>query len=857
MAEEIKAHLEGLAQRNAAAGMSTEEARYAAQRRFGRTAQIQEECRDVRGWVWLEQLAKDVRFSVRSLTRSPGYSLAVVTTLAVGIGATTAMVSIARHVLFPAVPFPEPRRMVIVTNPQLSGVRSPAPYPFFTLPYRFAVLHETASSFSALGTQWAQPMNLVVAGEPYWSYVGWVTNDFFAVLGVTPACGRLFLAEEYRGQSGDVAVLSWRTWNEHFEASVRIVGQEISLGGRLRRVVGVLPRGFTVPPGFSLADVYLPAMVSPAPADSRDRLEVVGRLKAGLTLEQAQAEMKLVQYSPAEGLSKRYLERITPQIVPVAAYYQADTSKLFWVFLGAVGLLYVISCSNAVNLMLARLVGRRRELAVRLALGCSQRRVTRLLLSEALALAVGGGAAGLLIAWLSTWAMTPLLPGDAIRFTSRLRIDHPLLVIASGLSVFTCLMVAIIPAGRMRRTRLTDALAEGAGTAGESRRQRHLRNGLVVTQATLATVLLVGMGLTLRSYVRLLRFDYGFDPANKFAVVGRLRRGLSSEAYFQQGEQVRANLARLPHVQNATLASTIPLALASSSVSGAKIDGRSDFLHTRFWYNEVSPEYFATMGVPIIAGRDFTGMKACDPPVVVIDQSAARMCFGKENPIGHYFDLGRGQRLEIVGVVGDVRIYSYRDDNEPQFYLPFWQTLGGSGGVSVLVRTSGRPDAGFEAEVRRAAYAGSPEMVVRLISLSDSARDTLRTERYSMVVLEVLGSLAVALAALGLFAVMAYSVAQRQREFGIRLALGAGPGDLMRLVLGSGLRIAVLGVALGLGVGWGLARFLRSVLYETSPTDPVTFVGVAAALILVAVAACWLPARRASRVDAAKLLRAE
>ncbi len=446
MAEELQAHLELQAAANRAAGMDAVEARYAAQRRFGGLDQIKETARAQRGWVWLEQVAKDLRFAIRSLTRSPGFTLAVVTTLAVGIGTTTAIVSIARRVLFPAIPFPEASRLVILTNPDPMGRQLRAPFPYFSLPYRLATLREAASSFDLLGAQSREGMNLVVAGDPQSVGVGRVTEGYFAALGVTPALGRLFLPEEYRGRDADVAMLSWQTWQDHFSGSQRILGQDIFLGGRSRRVVGVLPRGFVPPPQFSVVDACLPEAISPTPGFSRERWEVVARLKSGVSLEQARAEMKVIHYSAAAGVSEVALERLRPQLAPLSAFYDTETGALFWAFVAAVGLLYVIACSNAVNLMLTRLVGRRRELGVRLALGCGRRRVVRLLVAEAAILTLGGGAIGLLIASLSSWAMTPLLPYDAIRFSSRLRLDHPLFVIASVLSAFTCLVVSIVPA---------------------------------------------------------------------------------------------------------------------------------------------------------------------------------------------------------------------------------------------------------------------------------------------------------------------------------------------------------------------------------------------------------------------------
>lgn len=857
MTEEMQAHLDVLTEDNIAAGMSPEEARFAAQRRFGGRDQIQEKCRDERGLVWLETLGKDLRFAVRSLVRTPGFTVAVVVTLAVGIGATTAIVSIARRVVFPSIPYPEPDRLVIVTNPDPTGHQSRSPYPFFSFPYRLVGLRESASSFATLGAQRQEFLNLVIAGDPAGVSVEWVTAGFFSTLDASAELGRLFLPDEYRGESGDVAVLSWQAWQKRFNGNPRIIGQDVLLGGRSSRVVGVLPKGFTLPPQFNPADVYLPNALSPTPEFSTKWLQVVGRLKPGVTLEQARSEMAVIHYPAAGPLNDAVLVRLRPQLVSLTAYYETSTTRLFWVFIGAVGLLYFIACSNAVSLMLTRLVGRRRELGVRLAMGCSQRRIVRLLLAETLVLALAGGGVGIVIAWLSCAAMTPLLPFDAIFFGGLPRVDHWMLLIALGLSVITCLLVGIVPAWPIRRMRLSEALAEGAGTLGGSRRLQRLRGGLVVFQAALAAVLLVGTGLTLQSYIRLGHVDFGFDLTDKLAVAGMLPEGVSPNVYLQLATRVRDELARLPGVRNTTFSQGVPLSVFRSIWNGIKIDGRPELGEVVFSYNRVSPEYFATLGLPILAGRGFEGLKPGDPPVMVINQTAAHRYFAGRDAIGRRIEMEQFGKWEIIGVVGDVRENGHRGEVEPQFYMPFWQPPINPSGFTVLIRMAAPPVAGFEPMVRRAAYSVEPHLVVQLDRLANVARADLQTERYSMVVLEVLAALALTLAALGLFAVMAYSVAQRQREFGVRVALGARPGDLARLILGHGLRMVAFGVVLGLGLAWGLARFLQSVLFETSPTDPATFAGVAAVLVVAALAACWWPARRAGRVDVARLLRAE
>ncbi len=856
MAEELRTHLEMEAAANEREGLAPEEAHHAALRQFGGTDQVMEYCRDQRSWVWLEQTVKDFRFAVRSLAKSPGFTCAVVATLAIGIGATTAIVSIARRVVFPTISFPEPEHIVVITDRNPRGSPAKAPFPFFGYPYRFAVMHDVVSSFSALGAIRFERLNLMLNGDPSGVNVGWVTADFLKVLGAAPLEGRLFLPSDFRGDSGDVAVLTWQSWQERFGADPGIVGRDIFLGGKARRVVGVFPREFKLPPYFNAAEICLPVALSPTPVFSINPLRVVGRLKSDRTPTQAEAELALL-HLPAPARSRAAYWECKERIAPLTEYYSTDTTRLFWVFLGAVGFLYAIACSNAASLILARTVTRRHELGMRLAIGGSRWQIVRLLGAESLVLALVGGGVGLAIAVWSCSAMAPLLPWEATLFGSTPpRVDRSMLTIALALAVLTCGIVVIVPALRVQSAKLNDILKDGMGSLGDSRRLRRLRTGFVVVQAALAVTLMAGTGLMARSFLRLKKLDLGFDPANKLTISGVLPEEVSSEAYLQLVERLRTILTRLPGVQNVTFSHSARFASFGDCASG-KIDGRPDSGDILFFIARVAPDYFATLGLPILRGRGLTGLKPGDPPVAIINETAARRFFPGISPIGRRLDFGEDGKWEIIGVAGDVREGGLRDEVESQIYCPFWQPPVNTQFLVVLVRLANLPKTDFEGLVRRAAYEAEPRLVINVQRLADEALLGIQTERYTMVVLQVLSSLALALAAMGMFAVMAYAVTQRQREFGVRMALGATPGDLLSMVLRRGLTLAAFGVVLGLLVAWGLTRFLQSVLFEISPHDPLTYAGVAVVLIGVAVAACWLPARRAARVDVARLLRAE
>jgi putative ABC transport system permease protein len=552
-----------------------------------------------------------------------------------------------------------------------------------------------------------------------------------------------------------------------------------------------------------------------------------------------------------------YLENIKPRIVPLVAYYQTDRSYIYWVFLGAVGFLYAIAGSNAVSLMLARTVARRRELGVRLAMGGSRWQIIRLLLTESLVLTTLAGFIGIFIAQWGYWALmtrqSPQAPAPAVQVWA---LHLPMLATVVAVSVLTSILVVIIPALRINHTHLSEALKEGAGSLGDSRRLQRMRSGLVVAQAALAVTLLAGAGLTLQSFWRLERVNLGFDPANKLAVNGVLPDGISQEAFLSLTTRFRDDIARLPAVVDVTYSGILPLANFAASWE-VKIDGRPELGEIQFSANRVSPEYFTTLGLPILAGRGFAGMRPSDPPVAIINETAARRYFGSINPVGQHLDLDRYGKWEIIGVVTDVREWGRRQEIKPQFYYPFWQPPVFTGSFIELVRLATAPPSGLEAMIRRAAYTAEPRLIVNVQHLADNAQQDVQNERNAMLILEVLSALALVLAATGLFAVMAYAVAQRQREFGVRMALGAAPGDLQWLVLRRGLVLAAAGVVIGLSAAWGLTRFLQSVLYETSPHDPVTYASVAGVLLAVAAAACWLPARRAARVDPMIALRAE
>jgi putative ABC transport system permease protein len=856
MAEEMRLHLKLQMEKNIAAGLDADEARYTSRRQFGGVEQIKERCRDQRGSVWLEQTLKDFRFAARSLVKAPGFTLAVIGALAVGIGATTAIVSFARPVVFPRIPFPAAERMVVVIDPQVAAVPEiGAPYPFFSMPYRLRSIRDTVTSFEALGGVRQEQANLVVAGEPASSGLGWVTADYFALLGATTECGRLFLPDEYYNKNGDLVVLSWSVWQKRFGGDPAVVGRDILLGGRNCRVIGVLAKRFAPPPFFHVADIYLPETPSSIPTLLPFQwIQVVGRLKPGVTFEQARLELASVHLQAPPETGPEYADKMRPRPIALAAYYGHDTT-LHWVFFGAVVFLHAIACSNAASLMLARTVARRRELGIRLAMGGSRWRIIRLLLAESLIVSTLAGVAGVFIAYggLRALSLPAEMPPGIVEDET---LSLPLLVTALTVSLITSILVIVTPALRVGRTTLSDALKEDSGSLGDSRGLRRIRSGLVVVQAALCVTLLAGAGLTLRSFWRLERVSFGFDPAGKLAVQAVLPEGVAPETYLELAARFREQLVALPGVKDATHAGMVPLGNLSTS-GFVTIDGRPELGSVYVSCNRISAEYFATIGLSFIEGNGFEDMRPGGRPVVIINQAGARQFFGSGSAMGRYIG-DNGQKLEIVGVVSDVRLQGRRGPIGPQLYFPFWQPPVATGALVELVRLETEaPGVGLESSIRRAAYKVDPRLVVTVARLADRARTDAFRERRALVILEVLSALAIVLAATGLFGVVAYMVVQRQREFGVRMALGAAPQDLLWMVLRRGLVLATVGLVVGLGAAWGLTRFLQSVLFDTNPHDPIIYGSVGIGLFLVASLACWFPARRAAKVDPMVALRTE
>ncbi len=797
-------------------------------------------------------MTSELKSVLRSLVRVPGYSLTVVGTLALGIGAAAAFYSLVAGSLFPPMPFTRPEELVRIETFNREQSQGQA---VFLL--RFAAYWQERSSFSGIAGSTHDSLNVWLNEEPEGVNAARVTANYFTVLGAAPALGRTFLPDEGQAGSDQVVVLSDWFWRNRMGGDPTVLDRELMVNGRPHRIVGVLDRDFRAPLSLPNGRIYVPLVV-PVEVSNQQAFNpvfTVGRLRPGFTAEQGQAELRTL-LPEKDGPFAAFMEKFDAVVAPVDTPPQwpgyIRYRMMLWTGVGAVVFLYAIACVNAGNLMLVRALGRRRETGIRLALGGGRWDVARPLLWEGLLLATAAILLGIVVAkWLMP-ALVALAPGADEMLTRNLKLSWEALGVLALVGFLSGILIAAGPAWRAAHLNVNDAVKEGGAALGESPRLRLVRGGLVVLEAALAVVLLTGAGLMVRTFTRLQQVNPGFTPDLRFSVQLQISReeNLSAAVRTERYKQIAERLERVPGVVSASLASTIvPNYYYGQKL---KIAGRSDDAEIEAQAIPGAPDFLEAMGVPVRAGRSLATVRQGDAPAVVINETMARTYFEGRNPVGEQLQLDAKTRWEIIGVVGDMR--SAREGARPRYYFPYWQPRGHVNGV--LLRTSGEPGPKFINEIRSAVYEVDPKFAVMGVTALDrQLKQEVQMERNMLVILEVLSGLALLLAAVGLFTMMAFTVAQRRAEFGIRCALGATPDMIHRLVLKRGLALAAAGVAIGLGLALVLSRLLAAMLYETKAADPLTYAIVGVGMLLVAVPACWLPARRSSRVDLVNLLR--
>jgi putative ABC transport system permease protein len=823
----------------------------------------------------------DLRFAIRQLRKNPGFTAVAVITLALGIGANTAIFSVVKEVLLRPLPYPEPERLVMlwersprrdVEEERVTGLS------FFEWREESRVFEDLALWPSWGGTG---EFNLAGPDGPEKVRGIYALSSLFGILRVNPLLGRTFLSEEDQREGNPVAVIGHDLWLRRFAADPEILGRTLTVDSYGRRdytVVGVMPPGFRFP---YESELWLPAGWMGVALDRRPAhwYQVIGRLKAGVTLEEARAEMNAIQ-ARLEGQNRQALLGSEVAVVPLLDHFLGKRLRpALLVLWGAVGCVLLIACANVANLLLARGAARQREISLRRALGASGWRVARQLLAESLFLSLIGGALGLL---LSVWGLHLLvvLGSEQIPRLGSVKLDGGSLAFTLLVSLLIGLLFGSAPAWQLSRSEVNDALKDSGRGAAGGPRQRRLRGLLVASEIALSLVLLISAGLMARSFARLVRIDRGFREEH--LLTAQLDFSVSGFTTWVQPTPTRPQvklkelmdrIRTLPGIQSVAAASKLPRDIGSSRTQTIILEGRPPPLpgeEPTADYQAVSPDYFPALGVPLLRGRAFTEGDLYEArSVAIVNETMARTWFPGEDPLGKRLAMEgrtRGRPAEpnpnqtspwseVVGVVRDVKSLDLKAEAVPVIYVPYWQYPMQS--PVLLARTAGDPGrlaAAIRGEVRAVA-ASLPAPKIR--TMREILADSVAEPRFHAVLSSLFGIAALLLAAIGIYGVISYSVAQRTTEIGIRMALGARAGDVLRLVVGIGMRPAFLGLALGLAGALSLTRVLRSLLYGVHVLDPLTFVATTVLLALVALLASWIPARRATRVDPMAALRIE
>ncbi|HKP86340.1 MAG TPA: ABC transporter permease [Blastocatellia bacterium] len=819
----------------------------------------------------MEKLFQDLRYGIRVLAKSPGLAFVAIITLALGIGANTAIFSVVNAVLLRPLPYEHPERLALVweTNPKIQ-------IGFDLLPASagsFTDWRNQSQSFEDLSLVSGTAFNLTGTTVPEKLTGASVSASFFKLLGVEPAVGRTFTEEEDRAGANRVVVISHSLWQSRWAGDPDIVGKTLTLDNNSYTVIGIMPKGFNYPKATDLpsyfqlpprTELWTPMALTNELSINRGNHNygVLARLKPGVTIEQAQSEMTAIsqdaeqKYPIAAGWGAK--------VVSLEEQSIGDIRLILLVLLGAVGFVLLIACANVANLLLARATSRQKEIAIRTALGASRLQIIRQLLTESMLLALLGGGFGILMAVWGIDALLALSPGNLPRI-DEVNIDVAVIGFTFASSLLTGVIFGLAPAVQVSKTNLHEFLKEGArGSTGGGRANR-VRSLLVVSEIALSLILLIGAGLMIRSFVRLMNVNPGFNPQNVLTMQIFLPQSKYSQdrdrtAFFKQ---VINRVEALPGVETAGAITHLPLSGMEES-GNFSIEGRdseaSAAALTTADIRAISPNYFRTMGIPIMMGRDFTEADSeQSAPVAIISESMAARYFPGEDPIGKR--IKRGSAVAnynwptIVGVAADVKHSALEKQSRPHLYFPYLQSPFGY--MVIVARTSTNPES-LATAASKAVWAVDKDQPVSNVKTMDHyLSEAVASRRFYMTLLGVFASVAMVLAAVGIYGVMSYSITQRTHEIGIRMALGAAERDVLKLVVGQAMLLAAVGVGIGMIASFALTRVLSSFLYGVTATDPLTFLAVSALLAGVALGACLVPARRAMKVDPMVALRYE
>ncbi len=811
----------------------------------------------------MDALWKNITYSVRMLLKKPSVTIVAIIAIGLGIGANTAIFSVVNTVLLQPLPYDEPQQLVMLATEQrnqaLDGRGT------FSVPDFFDV-QKSSTTLQYVATVQRSGTIITQGGDPERVIGAAVSADYFSVLGAKPALGRVFTREEDQPGAAQVVLLSHGLWQRRFGGDQNIIGREIELGGKTT-VIGIMPPGFEYPISEGENQDFWEPIFSAAFMTKETReeranrlLDVVGRLKPGVTLAQAQADLDLI----SRQIEQKSPESNTNVIFNVTSMHEnvtRDYRTALLVMLGAVGLVLMIACANVANLLLARAVARQKEVAIRMALGASRRRIALQLLTESVLLALAGGVVGLLLATWGTDLLVAYGPADVPRLRE-VGVDGPVLAFTFGMATLTGILFGLAPAFQASRPDPGNMLKESGRGLSHGARNR-LGSALIVSEVALSLILLAAAGLLINSFWRLLHTDAGFDSRSVLALDIPLSRTTYTKpeqrsAAFQQLIQRMKNV---PGVREASVVSNVPLTDFDVEIS-FQIEGRPPYKpgeEASADYTVASGDYFRTLNIALLRGRVFTDADtASSPQVLIVSNAFAKHYFPNEEAIGKriVFDGPDKTRLEIIGVVGDVRRNGLDVGVQPEMYVSYLQQPERR--MNLVLRTEAQDASLLTQAARAEVKAFDPAQIIwRVQTLEQLLGTSVAPRKFNMLLLAIFASVALILAAIGLYGVMSYSVSWQTHEIGIRMALGANRGDVLRLVVRQGMKMALIGLALGLVGAFLVSRVMTGLLYGISPTDPLTFTGVSIVLLIVALLACLIPARRATRVDPIVALRAE
>lgn len=868
--DELQSHFERHLEKSLSSGLSRPEALRRARLEVGGYEQLREDCRDARGVTFLENVAQDARYAWRTLRKNPGFAAIAILTLALGIGASAAVFSVVDAILLKPLPYPHAERIVIPWLVSPPGVNIGSEY-FPWGQVQFRMLTREAHPFESVGAFQNDSFNLTGAGEPARLDGYRASAGFFSALAVSPVLGRTYTEEEDQPGHEFVAVLSYRLWQDRFGGDRGVLGRPIVLNGSPYVVIGVMsadfdfPRGEEMPVSFSFPrrpQLWVPAAIAASPKGGPSEQAVVARLKPGLSIAQAQAQMDVLTRN-FEKADPRWKGWFNTRLTPLMNQVVGDAQRPLLLILSAVGVVLLVACSNVANLLLARSFARKREFTLRAALGAGRGRIACQLLTESVILALTGGLLGTFLAFGGVFFVKAFGPASVPRL-QELSLDWRILIFSVGLSILTGIFFGIAPAIVAARENVFTSLKEGGdrATAGA---HRSLRNAFLVAQVALALVLVISAGLLVRTFFRLLSVDPGFRPIQ----VLTFDLSLPALKYPDQDHlvpvyrRVLENLKSVPGIEAAGVAESLPMGGEGESTVIKIVDHPAkDPKELPFAnYTIVSPGYFAAVGASLLRGRDIADSDtAKSVPVTVINATMAKKYWPGEDPLGKQVALGspRYPTWTIVGIVADIKHFSMREDVAPEMYVPYTQPQWPSMLTTHVAVRSTADNITLSTALRSAVHSADPDLpIANLAPLKTLVDQSMTQPRFAMLLLTSFAALALLLAAIGMYGVISYSVAQRTQEIGIRMALGAARASVFRMVLVQGARLAALGIAIGLITALAVTRLMNTFLFGIQATDPLTFAGVCVLLAAVALLACYLPARRATRVDPIVALRYE